>query len=72
MSGTSPGEGKKGNMSHQGSPWNPGTHMKAKQMVPAPLHKSGELTPVEKGVHPLWLYKDRKGRSGKSGVSSES
>lgn len=44
----------------------------AKQMVPAPLHKSGELTPVEKGVHPLWLYKDRKGRSGKSGVSSES
>lgn len=53
-------------MSHQGSPWNPGTHMKAKQMVPA------LLTLVEKGVHPLLLYKDRKGRSGKSGASSES
>lgn len=66
MSGTSPGEGKIGNMSHQGSPGNPGTHMKAKQMVPA------LLTLVEKGVHPLLLYKDRKGRSGKSGASSES
>lgn len=40
--------------------------LEAKQMVPA------LLTLVEKGVHPLLLYKDRKGRSGKSGASSES
>lgn len=68
MSGTSPGEGKTGNMPHQGSAWNPGAHMKAKQMVPAPLHKSGELTLVEKEVSTCSCFT----KTEKEGVGSQS